>query len=502
MKKNLMVESLYGFGDNIFLRPILMAQRDEWNVYVQTPYPELFIGTGIQPVKPQTFLYDFANRAMDEAKGYVEKPEIFKFMRPNYSMEDLKNCKTISHSFSKGFKNKEFTQRLSPSDYQISLGKKLIGDLGKVMLVKIPSYRHDWESESRAPKTEYMIECMEIAKEHGLKIISLQDYTLGDKLCEPELEKQWMSLCDKTLHGKLSVDELIGLFSQADCVLTYPNFLLPLSIYLDKPVFCIYGGSISPQTIIDPRIQAAHYSYAAPKPFCNCIQPSHNCNKDISNYVVRGKFIDFLNSRYSPPDKFIWDEEVGYGYYPVENNGVYNDSYFDKYVGYEDSEIGRRLNDERVKLAKKYCDGNIIDFGIGSGQFVRASGAMGYDVCQKAIDWLKANDRWVDFKRVGAYNADLVTFFDSFEHVDDIDELVNSCLGKDIIISIPIFRNKEHVLRSKHFRKDEHYHYFTDKGLKRWFGFRNYECVYQSDIETQIGREGIGTYVFSKRVLL
>ena len=498
----LIVESFYGFGDNLFLRPLLLEEAKTKEVYVQTPYPELFLNTNVVPIKPGAFLYDFANRAMDSAHGYGNKPQDGKFIRPHYSVQDLKDYRTLSYSFSRGFNNKVMDTRLTVTKEQLLLGAELLSDVsGPVMLIKIPSYRHDWMCESRTPKTQYMIECIKMARERDLKIVSLQDYTLGDRLGEPELEKEWLPLCDKLLHGKLSINQLVGLFSLSDCVLTYPNFLLPLAIYLDKPVFCIYGGSVHPATIIDPRIAPSHYSYVAPKPFCHCVESHHDCNKEIPLDVVRGKFEQFLITRHHPPDKLMWDEDRGYGYYPVENNGVYDDSYFDKYMGYEKTEFGERLNSERVKLAIRFSNNDIIDIGIGSGQFLRASGAMGYDVCPKAVEWLKNNCRWVDFYNRGAYNADLVTFFDSFEHIDDIETVVKMCMGRNILISIPIFRDREHVLASKHFRKDEHYHYFTDKGLKDWFAIRNYECVFQSDIETQLGREGIETYVFSYKQL-
>lgn len=494
--EKLVVESFYGFGDTIFIRPLLIAQAQTKDVYVQTPYPELFLNTPVKPVRPGNFMYDFANRAMDTAEGYFEKPTDAKFLRPTYSVEDLKNYRTVSKSFSRGLDFQVYDTRLEPTDKQIILGKELVQTDKPILIVKIPSYRHDWLCESRTPRTAYMIECMKIAKENGMYIVSLQDYTLGDRLGEPELEKEWLPLCDKTLHGRLSVDQLIGLFSIADSVLTYPNFLLPLAIYLDKPVFCLYGGSVHPQVIIDPRINPYHYYYLAPDPFCHCVESHHDCNKDIPIEKIKNKFEDFL--LYEDDDEgLIWSEEFGYGYYPVKDF-VYGDNYYDKYAIYEKTEFGDKLNKARVEIANKYSQQRIIDIGIGSGQFVKSVDGLGYDVCPKAIEWLKNNNRWVDFYRFGAYNADLVTFFDSFEHIDNIEEVVNMCLGRNILISIPIFKDKNHVLNSKHFRKDEHFHYFTDQGLKTWFARYGYRPAYESTIESDLGREGINTYLFTQ----
>lgn len=360
----------------------------------------------------------------------------------------------------------------------------------------MPSYATDWRCESRSPNIDYLIECIKIAREKGYYIVSIKGE--HDVFGEPERLQDWVGLCDLHLHRDISIDELIGIFAIAKCVVSYPNFTIPLTISLDKPMFCVYGGHVAPELIVDVRMLPYHYEYVAPDPFCNCVENYHACNKHIDMEVVKGRFHSFLDNLDKPHDGLVWNEEIGYGYYPVDNTGVYNDDYFDKYRGYEQTDFGDRLNSARVELAKRFSDGGeVIDIGIGSGQFVRAMDCKGYDVCEKAINWLKETGRWVNFWVTGAYNASLVTFFDSFEHEANIHGLIENCCGRNVLISIPIFDDKSHVLRSKHFRKDEHYHYFTRDGLVRWFKQHNYDLMYESTIESDIGREGIGTFAFT-----
>ena len=501
-KAPLVVESFHGFGDNLFIRPLLIEETKHREVYVQTPYPELFQGTDIRVCKPTPFLYDFANRCMQDARTeWLRPPSSAKFLRPTYSAEQLRQEHSISLSFSAGLSSLKFDTRLKPTEYQLSLGRELVKTDKPICIFKIPSFRHDWLCESRTPKTVYMIECLKMAKAAGYYLVSLQDYTLGDHLENPELESEWMPLADKTLHGKLSVDQLIGLAGISTIIITYPNFLLPLGIFLDKSVFCLYGGSVSPRAIIDPRIGAKHYRYVAPNPFCNCVLPHHDCNKEIPADEIRNKFLGFLEGVGTISDDLQWDETIGYGYYPVSQSNIYNDNYFDKYIGYENTDMGKALNYERIRLANMFSSKQILDIGIGSGMFVDYVDGFGYDVCPKAIDWLMNRDKYVDFYKEGAWRVDLVTFFDSFEHIDDIDKAVKMCMGRTILISIPIFKDKAHVLRSKHYRKDEHYHYFTHDGLIKWFGLRNYEPIYTSDVETKLGREDIETFVFRYKEL-
>jgi hypothetical protein len=493
----LVVESLYGFGDHLFIRPTILEEAKHREVYLYCAYPELYRGTNVHLLKPTQGQYSFSD-SNSQNFNYEECPKEAMYKRIAYTNLSLQNNETIISSYTSGFEHRSFFEALVPTENQLELGKSLLPD-GKVMLVKMPSYSRDWRCDTRNPKIDYMIECIKIAKKHGYKVVSLKGE--GDTFSYPDSNYLWEPMIDKFLHGKLSIDEMIGVFAVCDAVLGYPSFLVPLCLSLNKKIFTIYGGHVHPTLIVDPRMKPRNYYYIAPNPFCNCVESVHDCNKEIPMDVVRDKFESFITADCVTDDDLFWDEPSGYGYYPVDNTGVYNDGYFDKYVGYERTQFGDKLNYERVRIANMFSSGTILDIGIGSGQFVRAVDGVGYDVCPKAINWLKSNSKFVDFYKQGAYQADLVTFFDSFEHIEDIKKAVQMCLGRTILISIPIFKDKAHVLKSKHFRKDEHYHYFTDLGLKDWFARQDYSCIFQSSIESDLGREDIGTYVFQRKFL-
>lgn len=67
-----------------------------------------------------------------------------------------------------------------------------------------------------------------------------------------------------------------------------------------------------------------------------------------------------------------------------------------------------------------------------------------------------------------------------------------------VFVSIPIFTDAGDILRSHHFRKDEHIWYFTDVGIKRWFAEQGFECAEQNTIECQLGRKGVASYAFRR----
>lgn len=192
-----------------------------------------------------------------------------------------------------------------------------------------------------------------------------------------------------------------------------------------------------------------------------------------------------------------WDEERGYGHYPVKQEGrPYDASYFEKYCKMANTPIGNALTKARVDLVRKYYPGfNLVDVGIGSGQFVLSCDVLGYDVNSAGVEWLNQRNRFADMY-IAQYDA--MTFWDSLEHIDDMVAAVQH-IDRFAFVSIPVFSGYDDVLASKHFRPDEHIHYFTVAGLIRWFDDQGFNCREYNQIESDIGREGIGTFVFERK---
>jgi hypothetical protein len=201
-------------------------------------------------------------------------------------------------------------------------------------------------------------------------------------------------------------------------------------------------------------------------------------------------------------DKLAWFPSCGIGYYPVstEPETVYNDDYFAHFASYEDTEMGQTINDYRVGLVNRFVGtGEVLDFGIGSGAFVKAreqTGAVtrGFDINPAGIEWLYERDLFVDpYKGI----TDHMTFWDTLEHVESPSRILKR-IDQYVFISMPIYRDLDHLLRSKHFKPREHFWYFTVAGLKYYMAENGFECVFDGDGETKAGREDILTFVFRR----
>lgn len=201
-------------------------------------------------------------------------------------------------------------------------------------------------------------------------------------------------------------------------------------------------------------------------------------------------------------DGLTWDQALGRGYYPVEHTGQYDRRYWCRYATYTGTVAESELNRRRVDLVEKHAPGaDVVDIGIGCGHFILAREALGsraktlgYDINLEAVRWLVASGLWHD---PWAKDPEIITCWDSLEHLSRPEQLV-SRVRRMVIVSIPIFTDLDHVMRSKHFRKDEHYWYFTRDGLLIWMEDLGFQPVEENRMEQEAGREDIGTFVFAR----
>jgi hypothetical protein len=193
-------------------------------------------------------------------------------------------------------------------------------------------------------------------------------------------------------------------------------------------------------------------------------------------------------------DGLIWDIKAGYGFHPMPAM-TYEGSYFSKYQAMDMTDMGWSLTDARIKLVDKYYWGeSLIDIGIGGGLFVSTIGCKGYDVCNQAVDWLKARN---DYRDPYVCYPEAITCWDSLEHIPEPQELINRAT-RFVFVSMPIYKDRDDCINSKHFKPGEHLHYWTHNGLLDWFARLGFICLEHNQIESDLGREGISSYVFKR----
>lgn len=195
-----------------------------------------------------------------------------------------------------------------------------------------------------------------------------------------------------------------------------------------------------------------------------------------------------------------WWPSFGVGFYPCET-GIqpYDQKYFERLQVMAEQEIGRNLMRSRCALVERHFRGTLIDVGVGCGAFIDERTkwrrkTFGWDVNPASLAWLDQRGLLVDPYMVP---FDAASLWDVLEHIPDFTQLIAN-VRSWLFLSLPIFRDVEHALVSKHYRPDEHYWYFTRDGLVAVMHMLGFDLIEENDMETKLGREDIGSFAFCR----
>lgn len=173
----------------------------------------------------------------------------------------------------------------------------------------------------------------------------------------------------------------------------------------------------------------------------------------------------------------------------------YGGEYWCEYVKRDASAMGEALTRARIDFVKKHTDvSRIVDIGIGGGRFVEDANCRGYDVNDSAITWLRDSNR---FCSPYASTVSAITCWDSLEHIDKPWKLLKQ-VDEFLFVSLPIFDNADHVIRSRHYKPGEHIWYWTHQGFVNWCSDQGFKLLEVSAVESLLGRDGISSYAFKR----
>lgn len=268
-----------GFGDTIYMRPAIRKLAEKYEaVFVRTPWPQVFWDIlNARPSRPEAIFYrtQNANAAAVDPMIWHYPPGGLPQLAGFYGMDQFRAGMTITAAFLQSFKVHDpvdFSLKVDPA-WEPAWLKELPRPYG---IVHPPSIRREWMNVSRNPRPDYIQAVIDARPDiHWVSIgfnVHDQEWYEGPPL---------HGVARRYDNGELSVEQLLALLGRADVAVSGPCWLLPAAAALGTPLFCIFGGSIPPQLLIDPRM-GGPVKAVAPIPFCPCFQNDHNCNKSIS----------------------------------------------------------------------------------------------------------------------------------------------------------------------------------------------------------------------------
>lgn len=205
--------------------------------------------------------------------------------------------------------------------------------------------------------------------------------------------------------------------------------------------------------------------------------------------------------KFSP---LLFCENCFYAWQSKPEKIEYDDAYVAKYEQYDEAALSK-IRLEFLKTTYDFKGARVLDFGCGTGNFVRAARAHGYDAY--GFDAVK--------KFIGKHYAKpkskkwhVITAFDSFEHLTREEQIEFLKLSPDyFIFSVPNFEivlNKIETLEKwRHYKPNEHLHYYCLTSLTEKMEKYNYVlshfCYDEDKIRKANFKRNILTAIFEKK---
>lgn len=170
------------------------------------------------------------------------------------------------------------------------------------------------------------------------------------------------------------------------------------------------------------------------------------------------------------------------------DNTLYDKSYQRKYERYAQTETGKTLISLRRSLVTNYSSGVVLDFGCGTGEFHKGiPNAFGFDI-NPFSEFCDVSSLFV--------KPDVVTFWDSLEHLNSPKQVMRGLAAKYVFVSTPCYDDfidggdKRNIINWHHYYPGEHIHYFNAKSLQKLLEACGYEIICKTFEESKYRTSG------------
>jgi hypothetical protein len=282
-RRPLYIICMDGLGDGIYHRPFVKMVARRYDLWLRTPWPELYADFGIRFVRsPIQLRTQQKNIERQNSQLWGRPPRGCGTLQIRYKRHDLLTMNVI--------KSLERQYPAANGSYQMDLpnfGPSPVTTARPIALVRPATLRREWLAPSRNPRPEYIQEAIDILIARGFCVVSVADC---DGTAEWFEGKEPGGMTFKFHQGELNVDRLLALVQHSAVVVGGPGWILPAALAAQTPLFVIFGGRgghNSPDKLFDPRMNLSKVGWLMPEPFCRCVEAHHVCNKTIPRFGER-----------------------------------------------------------------------------------------------------------------------------------------------------------------------------------------------------------------------
>lgn len=283
-----------GIGDHFYQRPFVRELlKIHGNLAVATAFPELFHDMpGIKFWYRQTMLVGQfkAAQKVDKSKWEGVHKNAAPDLHIGYGHREFYDGLNIVQAYEKIVQlSVPYDMTFPLKDEWVEKAKKVIGNK-KVCILRQPTFRREYPNPARNPEKGLMQHLVDTLKQRDYYIISVGDLINGHESLVEDIK----GVNEKYHEGEFEIWEIAALIKYAALTLTTVGYAVPMSCAVQGACFTVFGGHVSPSLIYDDRMGLDRHHFIASEPFCNCIDMSHDCKKDIPYDRAQAELLRFI----------------------------------------------------------------------------------------------------------------------------------------------------------------------------------------------------------------
>jgi hypothetical protein len=280
MRRPVLIRNLWGLGDNIYSRPFVRAAAKQYEVWLDTPWPELYEDLDIRFVRGNRKLRTQQKNIARQGTERWSRPLPMREVKISYGRElaTMSIINALEHHWS------ALRVAFEPGLFDLpDMGPSPVVSDRPLAVVRPVTMRTEWLNDARGPLPQYVSAVAgQLMATHTVVVVA--DLAPGQEWLVGALPPAHRYL----VLGELAVRELLALVRAADVVIGGVGWIMPAGLALRTKTYVVLGGQgghNAPVKITDPRLDLSRIGFAMPDAFCQCTSMSHRCDKTIADPV-------------------------------------------------------------------------------------------------------------------------------------------------------------------------------------------------------------------------
>lgn len=283
MPDRYLVRGHIGLGDNIYQRPFVRRIAEHGEVWLQTPWPELYEDI------PNVRFVRMAVALRTQKKNIDRQPHS-RWSKPSADCKSIRLHYSARAGLPGHFAQFRRSFPFPTNDLQLDMPE--FDRWGRYVCPKPLAFvrpvteRVEWPAPARSPDPAYIEQACNILREQGYHVVIVADLAPNAEVLVGNTPPHGTAY----LHGEPDIVRLLGLLRGSAIAVGGSGWIVPAALAARVPLVLIGGGCgavNSPEWLTDPAMDTSQFFPILPDNYCRCADRWHSCDKSISNFAAK-----------------------------------------------------------------------------------------------------------------------------------------------------------------------------------------------------------------------